>query len=410
MVEYLLKIPGAIEVVPAGSLRRWRESVGDLDILAVCTDPAPVMEAFTSHPDRTEVVSKGRIKSTIILRGSLQVDLMVVEKRCFGSALQHFTGSKGHNVVMRERAKRMGLKISEYGVFKGEKRVAGATEEEVYRAVGLDWIPPEIRENRGELGAAAPGGLLPTPLELKDLRGDLHTHTTESDGKGTIEEMAEAAMAMGYGYLAITDHSKSLTVAHGLDEKRLLKQIKKIDAYNEKLRKGRKRFRLLKGAEVDILPDGTLDHPAELLSKLDCVVGAVHSAFNMGEEAMTARIIKAISSGSIDILAHPTGRLIGARPPYPLDMERVMREAARMGVAMEINSYPERLDLNDVHCRLAKDLGVMLAISTDAHAPRTLSNMRYGLHTARRGWIEAANVINTRPLGELKKLLGGRRR
>ena len=407
IVERLMGVKGAIEVVPAGSLRRWRESVGDLDILAVCADPAAIMEAFTTYPEVTDVVSKGEIKSTVMLRGGLQVDLMVVERADFGSALQHFTGSKGHNVALRDRAKRMGLKISEYGVFKGDKRVAGATEREVYRAVGLDLIPPEIRENRGELDAGQRG--LPTPLELKDFKGDLHCHTVASDGKGTLEEMAEAAIELGYEYLAITDHSGSLTVAHGLDGRRLRKHIKKIDAYNEKLRKAGKSFTLLKGAEVDILPDGRLDYPDELLAELDCVVGAVHSAFNIGEEAMTARLVGAITSGGIDILAHPTGRLIGARPPYPLDMERIMREAAKAGVAMEINSYAERLDLNDVHCRLAKDLGVMLAISTDAHSPRTLKNMRYGLHTARRGWIEAADVINTRPLKEVLKLFAKRR-
>ncbi len=405
IVERLMAVKGAIEVLPAGSLRRWRESVGDLDIIAVCTDPAAIMEAFTTNPDVTDVVSKGEIKSTVIVRGGLQVDLMVVERANLGSALQHFTGSKGHNVVLRDRAKRMGLKISEYGVFKGKRRVAGATEEEVYRKVGLDWIPPEIRENRGELEAAE-AGRLPKPLELEDLRGDLHCHTVASDGKGTIEEMAAAAIERGYEYLAITDHSRSLTVAHGLDEGRLEKHIKKIDAYNKKLRKAGNPFTLLKGAEVDILPDGTLDYPDELLAKLDCVVGAVHSAFNMDEKTMTARLVCAISSGGIDILAHPTGRLIGARPPYPLDMELVMATAAKAGVAMEINSYAERLDLNDVHCRLAKDLGVMLAVSTDAHSPQTLSNMRYGLHTARRGWIEAPDVINTRPLKDILKLLG----
>lgn len=403
-VDFLLKVPGTIDVVPAGSLRRWRESIGDVDILVTCTDPAPVMDEFVSHPDVSDVVSKGHTRSTVILNSGLQVDLRVLDKGCFGAALQYFTGSKGHNVALRDRAKRMGLKISEYGVFRGDKLVGGSTEEEVYKSVGLPWILPELRENRGELEAAEEGRL-PVPLELKDIRGDLHTHTTESDGKGGLKEMADAAMALGYAYLAVTDHSKSLTVAHGLDARRLLRQIGAVEAYNEKLRKSGKRFRLLKGAEVDIRPDGTLDHPDDALDKLDCVVGAVHSAFNMAEEDMTARVIKAIRSGRLNILAHPTGRLIGARAPYKIDMEKVMREAGRFGVAMEINSYPERLDLNDVHSRLAKDLGVMVAVSTDAHAARTLANMRYGLHTARRGWIEKKDVINTRPLGELMKIL-----
>jgi DNA polymerase (family 10) len=362
------------------------------------------MDAFVSHPDVSDVVSKGNTKSTVILRGGLQVDLMVLDNESFGAALQYFTGSKTHNVALRDRAKRMGLKISEYGVFKGDKRVGGSTEEEVYKSVGLPWILPELRENRGELEAAEEGRL-PEPLELKDIRGDLHAHTTESDGSGGLKEMADAAMGIGYAYLAVTDHSKSLTVAHGLDSKRLLKQVKAVDAYNEKLRKSGKRFRLLKGAEVDIRPDGTLDHPDDALDKLDVVVGAVHSAFNMAEEDMTARVIRAIRSGKLNVLAHPTGRLIGARAPYKIDMEEVMREAGSHGVAMEINSYPERLDLNDVHCRLAKDMGVMVAVSTDAHAARTLGNMRYGVHTARRGWIEKKDVINTRPLGELRKIL-----
>jgi DNA polymerase (family 10) len=321
-VDLLLRVPGVIDVVPAGSLRRWRESIGDVDILATCTDPAPVMDAFVSHPDVSDVVSKGSTKSTVILAGGLQVDLRVLDSESFGAALQYFTGSKTHNVALRDRAKRMGLKISEYGVFKGDKRVGGSTEEEVYRSVGLPWILPELRENRGEIEAAEEGRL-PAPLVLKDIRGDLHAHTTESDGHDGIKEMADAAIALGYAYLAVTDHSKSLTVAHGLDAKRLLGQIKAVDAYNAKLAKSGKRFRLLKGAEVDIRSDGTLDHPDDLLERLDCVVGAVHSGFNMAEEDMTARVIRAIRSGRLNILAHPTGRLIGARPPYKIRMEEV---------------------------------------------------------------------------------------
>lgn len=406
IVEHLKKVPGTGEVVPAGSMRRWRDSVGDLDILATCKEPGRIMDAFTTHPDVREIVSRGETKSTVILSSGLQVDLRVLDKGSFGAALQYFTGSKAHNVAIRDRAKRMGLKVSEYGVFreKDGRKLAGAKEEDVYKCVGLPWIPPELRENRGEIAAAEKGGL-PRALELKDIRGDLHSHTTESDGGNTLEEMAEAAMRMGYEYLAVTDHSKAVGVAHGLDEKRVLKQIKEIEAFNEKLRKGGKRFRLLKGTEVDIKADGTLDHPDGLLEKLDCVVGAVHSSFNLSEREMTARIVKAIASGRLNVIAHPTGRLIGMREPYQLDMEAVAGEAKRHGVALELNSYPERLDLNDVHCKLARDTGVLVSVATDSHSIYNLNNISYGIHTARRGWLEKKNVLNTRPLKELMKVL-----
>ncbi len=402
----LEKVPGVDQVVPAGSLRRWKETVGDLDILATCSEPGPVMELFTTHPDVKEVLAKGDTRSTVILKAGLQVDIRVVEKKDFGAALQYFTGSKAHNVAIRDMAKRKGLKVSEYGVFreKDGKRISGAKEEDVYRSVGLPWIPPELREKRGEIEAAAKGRL-PALVEVSQIRGDLHMHTTESDGGATLEEMAEAAMERGYAYMAVTDHSKAVGIAHGLDEKRAYAQIEAVDRLNRKLKKRKKRFVVLKGTEVDIKADGSLDHPDELLRELDCVVASVHSGFNMAADEMTQRIVKAINSGLVNIIAHPTGRLIGQRPPYHVDMEKVMEAALKNGVAMELNSYPERLDLNDVHCRLARDMGVTVVISTDAHAPYHLDNIAYGVHTARRGWLEKKDILNARPLSGLMRFL-----
>lgn len=403
---YIKEVSGTQDVVPAGSLRRWKDEIGDLDILATCKDPAKVMDHFVRHPDIKEVLSKGDTKSTVVLKVGLQVDLRVLDKKSFGAALQYFTGSKSHNVALRDRAKRMGLKISEYGVFKEdlEKPVAGKQEEEVYKAVGLPWIPPELRENRGEIEAAEEGRL-PESLSVEDIRGDLHSHTRESDGGATLEEMAEAAMRRGYEYLAVTDHSKAVGIAHGLDEKRVLAQIEAIDALNRKLKEARKKFTVLKGSEVDIRADGTLDHPEGLLKRLDCVVASVHSSFGMSRDEMTLRVLKAIRTGRISIIGHPTGRLIGEREPFELDMEAVMTEAKKYGVALELNSYPDRLDLNDIHCKLAKEKGVLVAISTDAHSTSHFDNISYGVHTARRGWLEKKDVLNTRPLKELLKIL-----
>lgn len=404
--EYLKQVPGILDIAPSGSLRRWKESVGDLDILTACKDPVAVMEHFVRHPDVKEVLSKGGTKATVVLKSGLQVDVRVLEKKSFGAALQYFTGSKAHNVALRDRAKRMGLKISEYGVFreKGEVWVAGEKEEDVYRSVGLPWIPPELRENRGEIEAALEGRL-PAGLEFDDIKGDLHVHTKESDGAYTLEKMAEKAMQMGYEYMAVTDHSKAVGIAHGLDEARLNVQIDAIDGFNAVLKRKRKNFRVLKGSEVDIRADGTLDHPESVLKKLECVVASVHSGFGMATDEMTARVIKAIRTGYVNIIAHPTGRLIGEREPYQIDLAKVMEEARKYKVSMELNSYPDRLDLNDVNCMLAKEKGVLVAISTDAHSMRHLDNIVYGIHTAKRGWLEKKDVLNTRPLKELLKIL-----
>ncbi|MBI5599797.1 MAG: DNA polymerase/3'-5' exonuclease PolX [Deltaproteobacteria bacterium] len=405
-IEYLKKFKGVVQVEAAGSLRRWKETVGDVDILVTCREAAAVMEHFVKYPDVKEVVSKGETKATVVLKSGLQVDLRALEKKSFGAALQYFTGSKSHNIAVRDRAKKMGLKISEYGVFSGKtgEMVAGEKEEDVYRAVGLPWIAPELRENMGEIEAAERGDL-PDLIELSDIKGDLHVHSTFSDGASTMEELAEAAMGMGYEYMAVTDHSKAVGIAHGLDEKRLEEVISGVEAVNRRLEKKGVGFRLIKGAEVDIRADGTLDFSEGALKKLDCVVGAVHSGFTMTMEDMTRRIIKTMETGYLNVLAHPTGRLIGMREPYEVDMERVMDAAKEYGVALELNSFPERLDLNDAHLRLAKDKGVMVAISTDAHHAGHLDYVIYGVHTARRGWIEKKNVLNARGLKELMRLL-----
>lgn len=404
--KYIREVPGVTKIAPSGSYRRWKETVGDLDILVTCSDARAVMDHFVRHPDIAEVVSKGETKSTVVLASGLQVDIRALDERSFGSALQYFTGSKAHNVALRERARRMGLKISEYGVFreKGEVWIAGESEEDVYGAVGLPWIPPELRENRGEIEAAEEGSL-PRLVERADIKGDLHVHTKESDGTYTLDQMAEAAMKMGYEYMAVTDHSKAVGIARGLDEARLNAQIRAVDEFNDRMKRQRKRFRALKATEVDIKADGSLDHPERALRKLDCVVASVHSGFRMEMKEMTARVIKAVRTGLVNIIGHPTGRLIGEREPYQIDLEKVMDEAKRHGVALELNAYPDRLDLNDVHCLLARQKGVMVAVSTDSHSIHHLENIAYGIHTARRGWLEKKDVLNAKPLKELMKVL-----
>ena len=406
LVEYLKKAPDVFDVQPAGSLRRWKDTIGDIDILVTCKKSAPVMDRFAAYPDVDTVVAKGETKSTVILKNGLQADVRVLDKKAFGAALQYFTGSKQHNIAIRDRAKRMGLKLSEYGVFreKDDKWIAGESEEDVYKAVGLPWIPAELRENRGEIEAAVKNRL-PVLVEIKDIKGDFHVHTTESDGSNTIEEMAEYAMKKGYQYIAITEHSKAVGIAHGLDEKRLLKQIEEIEKINAKFEALNLKFKILKGTEVDIKADGSLDLDKKVLEKLDIVVGAVHSRFNMTEDEMTNRLIKAIESGIVNIIAHPTGRLIAAREPYPLNMKKVMEAAKRNNVIMELNAYPDRLDLNDIHCKLAKDIGVMVAISTDSHNKMQMENIRFGVYTARRGWLEKEDILNTRPLNDVLKML-----
>ena len=400
LVDYLREANEIEEIVIAGSYRRCKETVGDLDILVTTTQPKPVVEHFTRYDEVKEVLSQGTTRSTIILRNGLQVDLRVVKPESFGAALHYFTGSKQHNIAIRRRGQQRGLKINEYGVFKGELSIAGKTEESVYKAVGLPYIPPELRENSGEIEAAE-AGRLPSLVQLDDLTGDLHAHTMATDGHNTIEEMARAAQQLGFTYIAITEHSKRLTVTHGLDEKRLLQQIEEIDCLNQRL----KGITVLKGIEVDILEDGSLDLPDPILAQLDLVIGAVHSKFHLSRAKQTTRILKAMDHPHFSMLAHPSGRLLEQREPYDVDMARIIHQASERGCYLELNAHPERLDLLDTHCRMAKEAGVLVSINSDAHTIADLANLKYGIGQARRGWLEKEDVLNTLPLNEVRRLL-----
>ena len=406
IVAELKDLPAVLRIDVAGSLRRMRETIGDIDILAASCEPVPVMERFTTLAQVKQVLARGKTKSSLIVEGGVQVDLRVVEPESFGAALQYFTGSKEHNIRLRELAVRRGLKINEYGVFEVEsgKRIAGAAEEEVYAALKLPWVPPELREDRGEIEAAQEDRL-PRLVELADLRGDLHAHTRWSDGGHSLLEMAEAARGRGYRYLAVTDHSQSLKVAGGLSVDRLKEQIREIRKLNEKLGD----FRLLAGIEVDIKKDGSLDFEDKLLAQLEVVIAAVHSGFKMEAQAMTERILKAIANPYVNILAHPSGRIIGQREPYSVDMERLIRGAADTGTFLEINAFPERLDLKDTHARRAKELGVPISLGTDAHNLMQLDLMAFGVATARRGWLEAKDLLNSLPVDKLLEKLARKR-
>ena len=397
---YLSQGAGVGRVALAGSFRRMRETVGDLDILVTAAAPAQAMQRFAAYPEVKQVLSRGETRASVVLQAGIQVDVRVVAEECYGAALHYFTGSKSHNIAVRKLAQERGLKVNEYGVFRGAKRIAGDTEESVYAAVGLPYIPPELREDRGEIEAAR-AGALPRLVELDDLRGDLHVHTRASDGHAGIRDMALAASARGLSYLAVTEHSRRLRLAHGLDPRRLAQQSDEIDRLNAELAG----FRVLKGIEVDILADGTLDLPDSALARLDLVVGAVHSDFHLSRERQTERILKALEHPHFHILAHPTGRLIERREPYDVDMLRIIRKAKACGRFLELNAHPERLDLLDTHCRMAKDEGVLVCISSDAHSALDFEHLRYGIGQARRGWLEKTDVLNTRPLAELQRLL-----
>lgn len=402
LLAYLGKVPGVKRLDVAGSFRRWKETIGDLDILVICRPDSRVMDRFTKYEEVAEIISHGETKSSVRLKCGLQVDVRVLPEESYGAALHYFTGSKAHNVAIREKARERGLKISEYGIFRGqdEKRLGGKEEEEVFKAVGLPFIPPELREDRGEIQAAEEGKL-PRLIELTDIRGDLQMHTKATDGKNTIAEMASKAKDLRYEYIAITDHSKAVRVAGGLDEEALAKQFKEIEKINAHF----SGLRLLKGVEVDILADGNLDLADDILKEGEVILASVHSRFNMSEEEMTRRVIKAIKNPHVDILAHPTGRLILEREPYKINLKEVIQAAIDYGVVLEINAYPDRLDLRDIDAQLAKEMGAKLAISTDAHSTEQMELMKFGVFTARRGWIEAQDVINTRPLPELLKVL-----
>ena len=405
MVGRLSAVPGVVRAEAAGSLRRRKETVGDLDLLVAAADAAPVMRAFAGLPEVAALLAEGPTRSSARLRGGIQADLRVVPPESFGAALHYFTGSKAHNIALRTRAVRMGLKLSEYGVFdRGGRRLGGAREEEVFRAVGLPFIPPELREGAGEIEAAEKG-TLPRLVEEKDLLGDLHVHSrASSDARSTLEELAAEGRRLGRRYLAVTDHSRSRP--RGLDPARLAEHAAAVRQLDR--RSGGKPH-LLTGIEVDILPDGDLDLPEESLSRLDVVVAAVHSHFADPAERVTARLERAIRSGTVHVLGHPTGRLIGTRDASALDLERVIAAAAEQGVALEVNATPERLDLDDRGCRLAKAAGVPLVISSDAHEKGQLGNLRYGVWMARRGWLERGDVLNALPLAELRRRLGRRR-
>ncbi len=403
----LSKIKGVSRIDIAGSLRRMKETIGDIDILVISRSSHEIMDAFTSMNNVSDVLARGETKSSVILGSGIQVDLRILPGEDYGAAMHYFTGSQDHNVVMRDRAKRMGLKINEYGVFdaRTDERRGGRREEDVFNLVGLPFIPPELRENNGEIEAAEKGKL-PKLIEMPNIKGDLHIHTDASDGTNTIEEMARHALKMGYEYIAVTDHSKSLRVAGGLDEEELGEHIKAIRAVNRKV----SGIEVFSGIEVDILPDGGLDISDDVLSGCDVVVAAIHSRFNMPREEMTRRIIRAIGNPHVNILAHPTGRLINERAPYEVDIDKIIEAAAKHRIALELNAHPDRLDLKDSHCRAAREAGTRVCINTEAHADQQMANMRFGVATARRGWLEPGNVINTYPLARLKRFLSKRGR
>jgi DNA polymerase (family 10) len=388
------------QVTIAGSYRRGKETVGDIDIVATAKNPEEAMDHFTSYKEVEKVLSKGETRSSVVLRTGLQVDLRVVKKRSHGAALLYFTGSKAHSIALRRIGQGKDLKVNEYGIYKGKKLRASKTEKEMYEALDLCFIPPELREDQGEFEAARKNKL-PDLVQLKDIKGDLQTHTEASDGQFSLEEMAAAAEELGYDYFAVTDHSKRVSMANGLDEKRLAEQIEKIDALNKKMNQ----LRILKSIEVDILKDGTLDLPDSILKELDLVVCAIHYNRNLSRKKQTERVLKAMENSYFNILAHPTGRLIGEREPYDIDIKKVMKEAKDRGCFLEINANPDRLDLNDEYARMAKEMELQLSISTDAHSKAQLDNMKYGVAQARRGWLEKDDVLNTRPWRQLKKLL-----
>ena len=408
LVEHLSQLPGVEKVTPAGSLRRGRDTVGDLDILVTgkgCAETESrqkIVDHLLHFPGLMEVIAQGENKISFRQRNGIQVDVRLLPPESFGAAMQYFTGSKAHNVALRQRALKMGFTLSEYSLanLEDEKPVAGKTEEEIYAKLKLDFIPPELRENLGEIDAAA-NHSLPKLLELGDIRGDVHMHTVETDGRNTIEEMAEAARERGYEYMAITDHSKNLAFANGLTDERALAHIAKIRAVGKKM----KGIRIFAGIEVDILTDGTLDLSDSVLEQMDIVIASVHSQFSQDRDTMTARLLKAVENPNVSMIGHPTGRLLLRRDAYQFDLDAVLRVAAKNKVAMELNSYPDRLDLSDVHLRMAKQHGVKIVINTDSHHTSHMEKIRYGITQARRAWLTKEDVLNTLPAQKFAKAM-----
>jgi len=394
------------KIDPAGSVRRMKETIGDVDFLVTPSSggggPEKVMDFFTSLPEVIKIWGKGTTKASVRMKEGFDMDIRVVPARSYGSALQYFTGSKEHNIAIRKIAMDKGLKLSEYGLFRGPKMIAGKTEEEIYRALGMQWIPPEIRENQGEIEAALEGKL-PKLIDYKDIKGDLHCHSKWDGGADTIEEIAEAAKKMGYQYIGIADHTKFLRIEYGLDEKKLALQRKEIEKINYKLQTKNYKLKILQGCEANILNDGSIDISDEALKKLDYVIAGIHSNFKMPKEKMTERIIKAMKNSNVDIISHPTGRILKRRDEYQIDFDKILRVAKETKTILEINSFPERLDLNDQNIRRTKEAGVKMVINTDSHHKDQLRFIEFGIAQAKRGWAEKEDIINTQPLEKLLK-------
>ncbi|MBM4136716.1 MAG: DNA polymerase/3'-5' exonuclease PolX [Nitrospira sp.] len=402
ILEHLKKKAPVNKLSIAGSIRRWKDTIKDIDILATSENPKEVMNTFIHLPHVKDVLMHGPTKSSIIIKEGLQVDLRVVEEDSFGAALAYFTGSKAHNIRLREMAVKAGLKINEYGIFreKDDRKLGGKEEEDIYRILGLPYIPPEMREDTGEIEAAFTGRL-PKLVELSDIKGDLHVHSKWSDGSHDFEELIDAARERGYKYIAITDHSKGLGIARGLNAERLMEEKKEIETINKRLRG----FRLLAGIEMDIRSDGTMDLPDDVLKEMDIVVASIHSGFRQSKEQITKRLVSAMRNPFINIIAHPTGRLIGERDPYDVDMNQILKVAQETGTVIEINAYPLRLDLNDIHVKMAKEMGVQIVISTDTHITNQFDYMAYGVSIARRGWLEKKDILNTMSYRVIKKAI-----
>ena len=402
IIKYLSVSAPVEKLSIAGSLRRWKDTIKDIDIISTSADPDAVMHIFTRMPEVSQIIAKGTTKSSVVLKSDIQVDIRVVDEDSYGSALAYFTGSKAHNIRLREIASKAGLKINEYGIFreKSGKKLGGRSEEDIYRILGLQYVPPELREDIGEIEAAAEGKI-PDLIEVADIKGDLHVHSTWSDGSQDLEDLVKTSRGRGYTYIAITDHSKGLGIAGGLSEERIVEQKKMIDAINRKS----SRFRLLSGAEINIKGDGSLDIDDEILKQLDVVIASVHSGFKQSAEQITKRMVSAMENPFVSIIGHPSGRLIGEREAYEVNMEKILKTAADTGTAIEINAYPLRLDLTESNVRRAKSLNVPLVISTDAHNNGQFDHMIYGVGVARRGWLEKKNVLNTLDCGALLKRL-----